>query len=207
LLSVRAYAGEAANGCRALRIVSHEIRNSLQKMEIEEPDSGETILENGISCWSSTEDSSAAVRADYRERNAAFPLLRPDLLNGVRAGRAASRPRMAGTVNTPVLDDLAFAIDVDCAGIAMHAGYLPSMHLLPRFGRPDGLFDSSVAIIGMHGCVAVAVGDNGRDRLSVRNSLVAGSAALTHRRERGGHVGRGPVGQAGEIPTAAYRSL
>jgi len=69
----------------------------------------------------------------------------------IGAGRAASGPGVAGTVDIPVLQDLTLAVGVGRAGIAMAAGYLPAMHLLLRPDRPDSLFDSLSAVVGMHG--------------------------------------------------------
>ena len=77
---------------------------------------------------------------------------------------------MAGTVDIPVLQDLTFAVGVGRAGISMPSGYLPAMHLLLRPGRSDSLFDSLSAVVGMHGGVAVAVENNGRDRRAARDS-------------------------------------
>jgi hypothetical protein len=73
------------------------------------------------------------------------------------------------TVDIPVLQDLASAFSVGGAGIAMAAGYLPTMQFLLRPDRSDSLFDDLGAIVGMHGGVAVAVENNGWDRRSARN--------------------------------------
>jgi hypothetical protein len=85
---------------------------------------------------------------------------------------------VAGTVDIPVLQDLTFAVGVGRARIPVPAGYLPAMHILLCPGRSDGLFDSVGAVVGMHGGVAVAVENNGRDRLPDRAGLAAGPASL-----------------------------
>src|SRR3984893_7440753 len=71
----------------------------------------------------------------------------------IGAGRAAARPGAAGTVDIPVLQYLAFAVDVDRAGLAMPAGYLPAMYLLLRRGRSDNLPTRRAAVVGMRDCV------------------------------------------------------
>ena len=52
------------------------------------------------------------------------------------------------------------------------------MHLLPRPGRSEGLFDGLGAVVWMHGGFAVAVEDDGRDRLPDPAGLAAGPASL-----------------------------
>src|SRR5580704_4608002 len=95
-------------------------------------------------------------------------------------GPATSGPGVTGTVDIPVLQDLTFAVGVSRAGVPMPAGYLTAKHLLLRPCCTDNLFDSLGAVVGMHGAVAVAVKNNGRDRRAARNSLAAGAATLTH---------------------------
>jgi hypothetical protein len=104
---------------------------------------------------------------------------------------------VAGAVDIPVLQYPTLSVGVDRAGIAVATGYLPAMHHLSGPCCSNGLFDSLRPVVGMHGAVAVAVKDNGRDHRAARKSCAAGGAPLTHRGERRRHVGGGSVGQAG----------
>ena len=104
---------------------------------------------------------------------------------------------MAGAVDIPVLKDLAFAVGVSRTGIPMPSRNLPAMHLLSCRCRSDGMFDNLGAVVGMHGGVAVAVKNNGRDHRAARHSLTTALPPMTHGGERRGHIGRGSVGEAG----------
>jgi hypothetical protein len=75
----------------------------------------------------------------------------------IGSGRAASGPGMAGAVDIPVLQDIAFGVGVGRAGVPVPSRNLPAMHLLSRLSRSDGMFDNVGAVVGMHGGVAVAV--------------------------------------------------
>jgi hypothetical protein len=74
------------------------------------------------------------------------------------------------------------------------------MHRFLRARRTDGLFKNLTAVVWMHGGVAVTVKNNCRDRRPVAGNDPTGSAALPHGGECGGHVGGGPVGEAGMDP-------
>jgi hypothetical protein len=65
----------------------------------------------------------------------------------IGAGRAASGPGVAGTVDIPVLQDLTFAVGMGRVPIVVLSGYLPAMHLLLRPCRSDSLFDMR-AVVG-----------------------------------------------------------
>src|ERR1700691_6240334 len=108
----------------------------------------------------------------------------------VRIGsrRAASGPGMAGAVDIPLLQYLAFAVGVSRAGIRMSSRDLAAMHLLSRPSRSDGTFDKVGAVVGMHGGIAVAVKNNGRDHRAARHSLTAAFAALAHGGDGRGHI-------------------
>jgi cystathionine beta-lyase/cystathionine gamma-synthase len=54
---------------------------------------------------------------------------------------------MAGAVDIPVLQDLAFAVGVSRTGIPMPSRNLAAMHLLSRLCRSDGMFDSVGAVV------------------------------------------------------------
>ena len=108
---------------------------------------------------------------------------------------------MAGAVDIPVLQDLAFAVGVSRAGIPMPSRNLPAMHLLSRFSCSDGMFDNVRSVVGMHGGVsAVAVKNNGRNHWAARRSLTTAFASLSHGGERRGHIAGGSVGEAGMNP-------
>src|SRR3984957_6683206 len=87
------------------------------------------------------------------------------------------------------------------AGVGMPSRYLPATYLFLRVRRTDGLFKNLIAIVGMHGGIAVAVKNNCRDRRPVAgNDPATGSAALPHGGKCGGHVSGGPAGEAGMDP-------
>ena len=128
----------------------------------------------------------------------------------VGAGRAASGPSVADTVNIPVLQDLTIAVGVRRAGIAMPAGYLPAMYLLLRRGRSDGLFNSLGTVVGMHGGVAVAVENNGRDRRPVRNestTIRSGSGSPAARLAKPPVVYAAAGGQLGIVKQLLARNV
>src|ERR1700722_8579352 len=157
---------------------------------------------NGISCWPRTGRTLVwlkCARIIEKETQHFLRCIRP-LRIRIGPGRTASGPGVAGAVDIPVLQDLASAVGVGGSGIAMPSRNLPAMHLLLRLGRSDDLFDSLGAVVGMYGGVAVAMENDGWDLRAACNSLAAGSAALTHRGERRGHVGGGSVGEAGMDP-------
>ena len=119
----------------------------------------------------------------------------------VGARRATSRPRVGDAVDIPMLYDFASArVGMSRSGVGMASRYLPAMHLLSRLCRSDGMFDNVGAVVGMHGGVAVAVKNNGRDHRAARHSLTAAFAALAHGGERRGHIGGGSAGEAGMDP-------
>src|SRR6202008_1677074 len=65
----------------------------------------------------------------------------------IGSGRATSGPGMAGAVDIPVLQDLAFAVGVSRTGIPMPSRNLPAMHLLSCRCRSDGMFDNLGAVV------------------------------------------------------------
>src|SRR5262249_16888863 len=117
---------------------------------------------------------------------------------GVGARSAASRPCVSSSVDVPVLKDSAPArVDMDRAGIGMPSRYPPAMHLLFGARRFHGLLKNLIAVGWMHGNVAIAVKNDGRDRWPVSSNCVAiGPATLSHDDKRGGKVNRGPTGEA-----------
>ena len=121
---------------------------------------------------------------------------------GVGARRAASRPRVGGAVDIPMLQDFASArVGMGRAGVFMATRYSPAMHRFFRACRADGLLKNLIAIVWMHGGIAVAVKNNCRDRRPVAgNDPATGSAALPHGGKCGGHVSGGPAGEAGMDP-------
>ena len=120
----------------------------------------------------------------------------------VRIGsrRAASGPGVAGAVDIPVLQHLSFAVRVSRAGIPMPSRNLPAMHLLSRPSRSEGIFDSVGAVARMHGGVAVAMKNNGRDHVAARHMLTTALPPLSHGGERRRYIGGGAVGEAGMDP-------
>ena len=121
---------------------------------------------------------------------------------GVRARRAAARPCVSGAMDAPVLYDFASArVSMGCAGVCMASGYLAAMQRYLRARLADGLLNNLTGIAWMHGGVAVAVKNNCRHRrLVAGNDYATGCAALSHGGKCGGHVGGGPVGEAGMDP-------
>lgn len=92
-----------------------------------------------------------------------FPRCVRSLRISVGAGGATARPRVAGAVDNPVLQNFAPAhIDMDHAGIGMASRYLPTVHLFLRSRRTDGLFKNLGAIVWMHRGVPVAVENDSR---------------------------------------------
>lgn len=72
-----------------------------------------------------------AVRATIRERNAAFPSLRLVLADQCTILQGCSRPRVSGSVNIPMLKDLASTrIGMHCAGVGKSSRNAPAMHIL-----------------------------------------------------------------------------
>src|SRR6185295_14933229 len=87
---------------------------------------------------------------------------------GVGACRAASGPCMSGSVDIPVLQHCTSTrVAQDRSGIGMPSGHLPAMHLLLCPHRSHGLLENLAAVVWMHGRVAIAVKDNGRDSCPV----------------------------------------
>ena len=86
---------------------------------------------------------------------------------GVGARRAASRPCVCSAVDVPMLKDSTPArVDVDRAGIGVPSGYPPAMHALFGARRFYGLLKNLIAVTWMHGNVAIAVKDDGRESRS-----------------------------------------
>src|SRR5271156_711368 len=87
---------------------------------------------------------------------------------GVGAGGAAPRPCVCGSMDFPVLKDCAPArVDVNRAGIGMSSGDLTMMHRLSRVHGSYRPRDDMIAVAGMHRGVAIAVKNDGWDRLPV----------------------------------------
>src|SRR5215813_10498716 len=116
---------------------------------------------------------------------------------GVGPRRAASRPCVSGSVDVPVLKDFAPArVDVDRAGIVMPSRYPPAMHL-PCARSFHGLLEDLIAVVWMHGNVAITVKNDGRDSWPVTwNCAAIGPATLSHGDKRGRKVHRSPTGEA-----------
>src|SRR6201992_3480992 len=112
---------------------------------------------------------------------------------GVRAGAAASRPGVAGTVNIPMLGDRPSpGVGKDHAGIGMPVGHRSTNHLRwpYRFG---GLPENSLAVVRMHRVVAVTMENDGRyGRSAIHNCF--GLGPLPHGDERGRKIAGGPAG-------------
>jgi hypothetical protein len=87
-------------------------------------------------------------------------ILQKETQNFLRCGRAASGPGVAGTVDIPMPQDLTFR------------------RRRGSCGHSHALFDGLGAVVWMHGGFAVAVENDGRDRLPDRARLAAGSASL-----------------------------
>jgi hypothetical protein len=86
----------------------------------------------------------------------------------VGARRATPGPCVSGSVDIPVLQHSASArVAQDRSGIGMPSGYLPAMHLLLCAHRSHRLLKNLTAVVWMHGSVAIAVKNNGRDRWPV----------------------------------------
>src|ERR1700676_2386004 len=84
------------------------------------------------------------------------------------ARRAASRPLVSRSVEDPVLQDSAPPrVGMDRAGIGMPSRYPPAMYLLLRDRRSHRLLKNLIAVVWMHGNVAIAVKNNGWDRWPV----------------------------------------
>ena len=116
---------------------------------------------------------------------------------GVGAGGAAVRPRVAGTVNVPVLRDLApAAVGKDGAGVGMAWG------TRPRIAFVFGLLASADCLrtrSPLFGCTVVSRSPwktmVGAGDPLIRNYFAA--ATLPHGDERGGKIAGGAAGQAG----------
>src|ERR1700688_806026 len=86
----------------------------------------------------------------------------------VGARRTASRPRVPSSVDVPVLKDSARTrVGMNRAGIGMPSRYPPAMYVLLRARRSHRLLKNLIAVVWMHRNVAIAVENNGRDRLPV----------------------------------------
>src|SRR6476659_6520244 len=110
---------------------------------------------------------------------------------GVGAGRTASRPCVAGTMNAPMLGNCPPArVGKDGTGIGMPVGCPSTKHLRGRTSRFGGLLKNSVAVVGMHRGVAIAMENDGRHGKSGICSCL-GSATLPHGGERRGEVAGG----------------
>jgi hypothetical protein len=82
--------------------------------------------------------------------------------------RASSGPCVSRSVDIPVLQHSASTrVAQDRSGIGMPSGYLPAMHLLLCARPPHRLLKNLAAVVWMHGSVAIAVKNDGRDRWSV----------------------------------------
>jgi hypothetical protein len=141
---------------------------------------------------------SSGVRMLQKESQHFLRGIRP-LCVRIGSGGAPSGPSVAGAVDVPVLQNLPLAVDVGRSGISMPSRNLPAMHFLLRLGRSDSLFDDLGAIAWMHGGVAIAVKNNGRDHRAGRRRTSA-FAPLPHGGERRGHIGSGSAREAGMDP-------
>ena len=82
----------------------------------------------------------------------------------VGARGTASGPRVSGPVDIPVLQHSTSArVAQDRSGIGMPSGYLPAMHLLLCPDRSHRLLKNLTAVAWVHGSVAIAVKNNGRN--------------------------------------------
>lgn len=83
---------------------------------------------------------------------------------GIGARRAASCPRVSGSVNIPMLQDFAPAgVGKDCAGIGVAAGRPSAMHLLLRARRSQRLDKNIIAVAWVHRHVTIAMKYDGRN--------------------------------------------
>src|SRR5690606_241293 len=86
---------------------------------------------------------------------------------GVRAGRTAARPGMAGAVDDPLFEDrLSVRVGVEGAAVAMSAGHLAVLHRDSQVsdrGCP-GLRDDLIAVARVYRAVLIAVEYDRRDQ-------------------------------------------
>src|SRR6185503_12252073 len=95
--------------------------------------------------------------ANARGKNEAFPLLRPALADQYRSPRGCLRTmrvRIRGYSSAPTFPPTRIAQDRCCIGVP--SGYLPAMHLLLCAHRSHGLLENLIAVVWMHGRVAIA---------------------------------------------------
>ncbi len=144
------------------------------------------------------EDDLSAVWMIQKESQHFLRGIRPVSVR-IGSGGASSRPGMACAVDIPVLEDRALAVDVGRSGIFVPSRNLPAMHLLLRHDRSDRVFSNLNAIVRMHGGVAIAVKNNGRDHRAGRRRTSA-VAPLPHGGECRGHIGSGSISKAGMDP-------
>src|SRR5947207_11112771 len=116
--------------------------------------------------------------------------IRPSRI-GVRAGRAAARPCMSGSVDIPVLKDFPpTRVGMDRTGIGMSSRYPPAVQCLLRARCSDRLCKNMIGVARMHRHVAIAVKNDGRDSRSASWNLPVGGpgrscwTTLSHRDKR-----------------------
>src|SRR5262245_15456954 len=82
----------------------------------------------------------------------------------IGAHRASPRPCVSSSVDSPVLEDVApTGVTVDGASIGVTSCHLPAMHVSFCALCFEGLLDNLIAVAWVHGAVAIAVKNNGRD--------------------------------------------
>ena len=128
-----------------------------------------------------------------------FPRCVRPLRISVGADRAPSRPSVSGSVDIPVLQDSApIRVAIDSAGVRMTSRYLPTVHPLVRTRGLYRPFENLITVFRMHGSVAIAMKNNGWNRLLVAgNYSVIGPATSSHGDKCGGKINGGPAGKAG----------
>jgi hypothetical protein len=102
------------------------------------------------------------------EKTQHFPRCVRSARIGIGARRTASGPCVSCSVDIPVLQHRASTrVAKDRAGIGMPSRYLPALHLLLRAYRSLRVLKDLIAVVWMHGRVAIAVKNDGRDRRPV----------------------------------------
>ena len=111
-----------------------------------------------VRCHEGTNSNLAAVGANARGRNAAFPSLHPVLADQCMSPQGClptMRVRLRG--RSRAQDFAPTRVGMDDAGVGVTSRYQPAMHMLLRARRSDRLLKKLIAVVWMHRNVAIAV--------------------------------------------------
>ena len=91
--------------------------------------------------------------------------IRPSRI-GVGTGGTSTRPRMASSMDAPLLQDcLPVRIGMDRAGVRMATRYFPAMHSLLQISASRSTGDDMIGVSGVYYGVTISVENDGRDKL------------------------------------------